>query len=176
LVRAVDPRRLTITEVVHLVEAVDILLRNGTLTDLSSVRTESLLRMLSRASRPQLCAVVDQPRLRDLVLDEAVRRIPERLVPARAADVHAVLHWKITGGTDDYDRLQILISNGTCVASRNWDGIEPDVQLTSDPADALRVVARMRNAPGAFLGRRVAVRGDLRVALQLFRCFDLSKK
>jgi hypothetical protein len=92
---------------------VDILMTAGILTDLTAVNTDSLLQLINRASRPQLKAVVAQPKLRTLALGEFVARIPERFRPERGNGLAATVHIKLAGGTE---HIQIAIEGGTCTA------------------------------------------------------------
>jgi putative sterol carrier protein len=154
---------------VHLVEAVDILMTAGILTDLTAVRTDSLLRLIGRASRQQLNAVVAQPKLRALALGEFVARIPERFRPERGNGFAAVLHVKLAGGTD---HIQIAIGAGTCTAGTDLDR-EPDVTITADPVDLLKAATSKVTATMLLLSRRISARGDLRLALRAVFAFDI---
>lgn len=167
LVRALDPRGLTTTEVVHLVEAVDILLNAGILTDLTAIQTDSLLQLIGRASRPQLAAVVARPDLRAMALGEFVARIPGRFRAERANGLAAVLHIRLS----DAEAIQLAIERGTCRAGTELDR-EPDVMITADPVDLLKATTSKLTATGLLLSRRISARGDLRLALRTVLAFD----
>lgn len=165
-----DPRGLSTTDVVRLVEAVDILLKSGSLGDLTAVRTESLLRLIGRASREQLAAVVARPELRTMAIGEFVTRIPDRFRPDRAAGLVVVVHVQLTGAADE--RLQIVIAGGTCSAGTTLDR-EPDVTLTADPVDLMRATTGKLTATGLVLRGRIVPRGDPRLALRAALAFDI---
>jgi hypothetical protein len=160
--------------VLHLIEAVDILMKTGVLHDLKAVRTDSLLRLVGRASRPQLAAVVARPELRALALGEFVNRVPERFKPGRANSITAVMHCRLRGSTHDdgFDEVQIVIDGGTCRAGLEFDR-DPQVTITASPVDLLKAVTSKLAASMLLVGGRVSVRGDLRLAMRLLRCFDI---
>lgn len=153
----------------HLVEAVDILMTAGILTDLTAVRTESLLQLIGRASRPQLDAVVAQPKLRALALGEFVARIPERFRPERGDGLTAVVHLRLAGGDE---HIQIAIEGGTCRAGTDLDR-EPNVTITADPVDLLKAATSKVTATKLLVSRRISARGDLRLALRTVLAFEI---
>jgi hypothetical protein len=157
---------LSTTDVVHLVEAVDILLMAGILTDLRAIQTESLLGLIRRASRQQLEAVVAQPKLRALALGEFVARVPERF---RGNGLAAVVHIRFAGGPE---QVQLVLGGGVCAAGVELDR-QPDVTVTGDPVDLLKAVTSKATATRLLLSRRISARGDLRLALRAVLAFDI---
>jgi putative sterol carrier protein len=155
--------------VVHLVEAVEILLGAGILSDLGAIRTESLLGLIARASRAQLDAVVAQPKLRALALGEFVARVPERFRAERGAGLAAVVHLRMAGGPE---AVQIVIEGGVCAAGVELDR-EPNVTVTADPVDLLKAATSKLTATRLLLSRRISARGDLRLALRAVLVFEI---
>lgn len=151
---------------VHLVEAVDILMTAGILSDLTSVRTESLLQLIGRASREQLEAVVAQPKLRALAIGEFVARIPERF--RGGAGLAATVHLNLVGG----ERIQIAIEGGACRAGTDLDR-DPNVTITADPVDLLKAATSKVTAIKLLASRRISARGDLRLALRVVLAFEI---
>jgi SCP-2 sterol transfer family protein len=149
-------------------------MKTGVLDDLNAVRTESLLRLIGRASRPQLAAVMDKPELRAMALAEFVRRVPGRFRPARGNSLAAVMHCRLSGGftEDGFDEIQIVIENGSCAAGRSFDRA-PHVTITAGPVDLLKAITGRVAASVMLVGGRLSLRGDLRLALRLLRCFDI---
>jgi len=141
----------------------------GILSDLKAVQTDSLLQLIGRASRPQLNAVVAQPKLRALALGEFVARIPERFRTERGDGLAAVLHIKLAGGDE---HIQIAIEGGTCQAGTDLDR-EPNVTITADPVDLLKAATSKVTATMLLLSRRISARGDLRLALRVVLAFDI---
>ena len=154
---------------VHLVEAVDILMAAGILSDLRAVQTESLLGLIRRASREQLEAVVAQPKLRALALGEFVARVPERFRAGRGDGLAAVVHLRTAGGPE---AVQIVIEGGVCAAGVELDR-EPDVTVTADPVDLLKAATSKVTATRLLLSRRISARGDLRLALRAVLAFEI---
>lgn len=149
-------------------------MKTGVLGDLNAVRTESLLQLIGRASRPHLAAVMDKPDLRAMALGELVRRVPERFRPSRGNSLAAVMHCRLSGGftEDGFDEIQIVIEDGTCVVGSTFDR-DPDVTITAGPVDLLKAITGKVAASIMLVGGRLSLRGDLRLALRLLRCFDI---
>lgn len=141
----------------------------GILSDLTAVRTESLLQLIGRASRDQLDAVVAQPKLRALALGEFVARIPERFREERGNGLAATVHIKLAGGPES---IQIAIEGGTCRSGTDLDRA-PHVRITADPVDLLKAATSKVAATKLLLSRRLSVRGDLRLALRVVRAFEI---
>jgi putative sterol carrier protein len=177
LARAVDPRTLSASEFRTLVETVDILMRGGTIVDLAALRTGTLVRLISRASREQLAVVMDEPHLRGRVTAEILRRLPEHLNAERAARVDLTMRVRLSGGADPdgYDRVQIAVSRGTCTIAPERSE-QADVTVSLAPADFLKLATSPVSAPKLIAARRLSVRGDLRLALKMLRCFDIPRE
>ena len=174
--RAVDPQRLDDVQFVQLVDVLDMLGRTGTGIELANMRTDTFVWFVSRASGSQLEQLMAHGHLRHVVFGEIFRRMGEHLDPVRAADLHAVVHWRFTGGTGHggFDRFQTLIESGACTSGRHPTA-DARVTLTLSPVDFLRAVTGSVNVALLFMRGKVKVRGDLAFAAGLINYFDLPK-
>jgi putative sterol carrier protein len=172
--RAVDPERLNDEQFVQLIDVLDMLGRAGTGIELANMRTETFVWFVSRASTTQLELLMAHERLRHVVLDEIFRRMTQHLNPERSAQVKAVVHWRLTGGDEDYDRFETVIESGTCVSGREPTA-DARVTVTMSPVDFIRTATGIVNVALLFMRGRVKVRGDLSFAAGLIGYFDLPK-
>jgi putative sterol carrier protein len=170
--RAVDPELLDEKQFVQLIDTLDMLGRVGTGINLAAMGTDTFVWFVSRASTPQLEHLMAHPHLRHVVFDEIFRRMGEHLDTAKAATVRAVVHWRFTGGADDYDRFETVIDNGTC-RSGTAPTADARVTITLAPADFLRVVTGGVGVAMLFMRGKVKVRGDIAFAANLINYFDL---
>ncbi|MGH3758694.1 SCP2 sterol-binding domain-containing protein [Actinophytocola sp.] len=174
--RAVDPQRLDEAQFVQLVDVLDMLGRAGTGIELAGMRTDTFVWFVSRASTAQLEHLMAHGHLRHVVFGEIFRRMSAHVDPVRAADLHAVVHWRFTGGSGDggYDRFQTMIESGEATSGRHPTA-DARVTLTLSPVDFLRAVTGTVNVALLFMRGKVKVRGDLAFAAGLINYFDLPK-
>lgn len=173
---AIDPGKLDPEQFVQLISTLDMLGTAGTGLELAGMRTDTFISFLSRAGREQLDALMAHPRLRQVVFEEVFSRMASHLNKERSAGLHAVIHWRFTGGSGpgDYDRFETVIEKGRCES-----GDEPTddarVTVTISPTDFLRAVTGVVSLPMLFLSGKVKVKGDIAFAATLISYFDLPK-
>jgi hypothetical protein len=170
--RAVDPKLLDEKQFVQVIDTLDMLGRVGTGVNLAAMRTDTFVWFVARASAEQLTDLMAHPHLRHVVFDEVFRRMGEHLDPVRAATVKAVVHWRFTGATEDYDRFETVIENGVCTSGTEPSG-DPRVTITLAPPDFLRAVTGGVSVAMLFMRGKVKVRGDIAFAATLINYFDL---
>ncbi|MGW5051149.1 SCP2 sterol-binding domain-containing protein [Actinokineospora sp. NPDC004072] len=168
----VDPALLTPAQFVDLLSVLDVLGTAGTGVRLGALSTAAFTRFLRKASREQIAALMDHPRLRHVVLDEVFRRMSAHLDPGRAACLRAVVHWCFPGGESGPDRFETRIRDGRC-ATGTEPTADPRVTITVDPADFLRAVIGAVSLPVLFLSGKVKAKGDIAFAATLTGYFDL---
>lgn len=172
--RAIDPKRLSKKEFVALLAALDRLAAAGVDLDLSLMDPTNFARLITRASKDQVARLMEQPRLRGRILDEIFRRMRSHYRSERAATVHAVVHWRFTGGTDEdgYDRYESVLADGECTVNtqRTQDA---RCTITIDPADFLKLITNNVSAPLLFMTGKVKIKGDLAFAAGMTNLFDL---
>ncbi|OJF10681.1 SCP2 sterol-binding domain-containing protein [Couchioplanes caeruleus] len=112
---------------------------------------------------------------RTKVLDEVFNRMPALFRADRAGATQAVIHWNITGGagggTDSYETV---IENGACTVT-NQPVREPKLAMTMDPVTFLKVVSGDGNPMMMFMTGKIKAKGDLALAAQVAKLFDIPK-
>ncbi|MEV6599139.1 SCP2 sterol-binding domain-containing protein [Actinoplanes sp. NPDC051346] len=112
---------------------------------------------------------------RTKVLDEVFNRMPTLFRADRAGATQAVIHWNITGaaggGTDTYETV---IENGACTVT-NQPVREPKLAMTMDPVTFLKVVSGDGNPMMMFMTGKIKAKGDLALAAQVAKLFDIPK-
>ncbi|MCR6487139.1 SCP2 sterol-binding domain-containing protein [Amycolatopsis sp. OK19-0408] len=174
LADAVNPRDLGKDDFRRLLSALLRLAERAPAFDLSKVDPARFATLVSSASRAQLESVVAERPLRERVLDEIFARMGAHIRPERARDLHAVVHWRLSGGVGEggYDRYETVISHGACTVSREMHS-PPRVTITLAPADFFRLITHQATPAVLFVTGKIKVKGDLAFAAGLIGYFDL---
>ena len=112
---------------------------------------------------------------RGKILDEVFGRMPTLFRADRAGATQAVIHWNITGGaggaTDSYETV---IENGACTVT-DQPARDPKLAMTMDPVTFLKVVSGDGNPMMMFMTGKIKAKGDLGLAAQVAKLFDIPK-
>lgn len=148
----------------------------GAGVDIGSLRTETLVWLIDSASRAQLEALMTDPRLRTLMLEELFRRMSLHLDRDKAAGAGVVICWRFPEGSgqDGYDRYQTVIEDGGCVSGDVLDR-EPHATVTLAAADLLKLATGGVSVPAMFLRGKVKIRGDIPLVAKLVGYFDIPR-
>ena len=112
---------------------------------------------------------------RGKILDEVFNRMPTLFRADRAGATQAVIHWIITGGPGgSSDTYETVIENGTCTVT-NQPVREPKLAMTMDPVTFLKVVSGDGNPMMMFMTGKIKAKGDLGLAAQVAKLFDIPK-
>jgi putative sterol carrier protein len=144
--------------------------------DLGKVDPTHFANLVARASKTQLDNVVTERSLRARLLDEIFNRMGSHVRPDRAKNLHAVVHWRLSGGTGDggYDRYETVISHGTCTVNQEMCE-KAKVTITIGPADFFKLITHQSTPAVLFVTGKIKVKGDLAFAAGLIGFFDLPK-
>jgi putative sterol carrier protein len=144
--------------------------------DLGKVDPVHFANLVATASRAQLEGVVAERPLRERLLDEIFARMGSHIRADRARNLHAVVHWRLTGGIGDggYDRYETVISQGTCTVGREMRE-KAKVTITVGPADFFKLITHQATPAVLFVTGKIKVKGDLAFAAGLIGFFDLPK-
>ncbi|MGH2981126.1 MAG: SCP2 sterol-binding domain-containing protein [Solirubrobacterales bacterium] len=105
--------------------------------------------------------------VRELILDEVIRRFPEYLDGSKATGVDSVIGWKITGREDgEPDRFRVVVRDGVVRAGREIDE-EPKLTIKLDGVDFLKLVTGNLNPVMAFMSGKLKLNGDVAFAARL---------
>ncbi|WHT19400.1 SCP2 sterol-binding domain-containing protein [Crossiella sp. CA-258035] len=169
----VDPKKISKEEFVSLLSAASEVAGSGEAVDLSSIDPHSFARLISRASKDQIEAVMARPELRVRVLDEVFRRMEVHFKAEKAGSARAVVHWRIASG-EDYERYETVIADGACSVNKE-NKAEPRVTVTLSPAEFLKLASGNGSAPVMFMTGKIKVKGDLGFAAGLSNLFSIPK-
>ena len=111
---------------------------------------------------------------RRLVLAGIFWQMPRHLDRRKAAAVSAAIRWRIggraDGGEDVYD---LVLSDGRAQVKRGGRDEPPRLTITIDGAEFLRVAVGSSNPVNAYLGGKLALRGDVMQAARLTMLFRI---
>ena len=109
------------------------------------------------------------------ILDEVFNRMPTLFRPEKAGNTTAVIHWIITGGAGGTsDTYETVIENGACTVT-NQPVREPKLSMTMDPVTFLKVVSGDGNPMMMFMTGKIKANGDLGLAANVAKLFDIPK-
>ena len=112
---------------------------------------------------------------RGKILDEVFNRMPTLFRADRAGSTQAVIHWNITGNAAGAaDTYETVIENGACTVT-NQPAREPKLAMTMDPVTFLKVVSGDGNPMMMFMTGKIKAKGDLGLAAQVAKLFDIPK-
>ena len=109
------------------------------------------------------------------VLDAIFSRMPTLFRADRAGTTQAVIHWNITGAPGDgNDTYETVIENGACAVT-DQPARQPKLAMTMDPVTFLKVVSGDGNPMMMFMTGKIKAKGDLALAAQVAKLFDIPK-
>jgi putative sterol carrier protein len=112
---------------------------------------------------------------RGKILDGVFNKMPTLFRADRAGSTQAVIHWVITGGAGGAgDTYETVIENGACTVT-NQPVREPKLAMTMDPVTFLKVVSGDGNPMMMFMTGKIKAKGDLGLAAQVAKLFDIPK-
>ena len=112
---------------------------------------------------------------RGKILDEVFNRMPTLFRADRAGSTQAVIHWIITGGAGGgTDTYETVIEDGACTVT-NQPVRDPKLAMTMDPVTFLKVVSGDGNPMMMFMTGKIKAKGDLGLAAQVAKLFDIPK-
>lgn len=176
LASALDPSRLTAEQFVQLLRTLHMLGDADAGVHLNTLSTDSLVRLVSRASKEQLKALARDEILRPFFLDEIFRRMSEQLFSEKVRDISVVVSWRFTNDDveDGFDRYQMVIEDGEFAAAKDLDRI-PDTTVTLSVYDFILMATGNTAFASMFVTGKVKVKGDYSIAALLTTYFDIPK-
>ncbi|SDX27878.1 SCP-2 sterol transfer family protein [Amycolatopsis xylanica] len=172
----IDLAKLTPEQFMQVLETLHMLGSTGSGVELSSLSTEVLVDIVSRASREQIKAIADHPELRGVFLDEIFRRMSDQFMEDKARHVNFVVSWRFLDGSgeDGFDRFQTVIEDGVCVSSVDL-GRAPDTTITLSVEDFIRMATGNAAVAAMFVTGKVKVKGEYAPAVRFSSYFDIPK-
>ena len=112
---------------------------------------------------------------RTKILDEVFNRMPALFRGDKAGNTSAVIHWIITGGAGGTsDAYETVIENGACTVT-NQPVRDPKLAMTMDPVTFLKVVTGAGNPMMMFMTGKIKAKGDLGLAANVAKLFDIPR-
>jgi putative sterol carrier protein len=90
----------------------------------------------------------------------------------KAGNTSAVIHWIITGGASD--TYETVIENGACTVT-SQPVRQPKLAMTMDPITFLKVVSGDGNPMMMFMTGKIKAKGDLGLAANVAKLFDIPR-
>jgi putative sterol carrier protein len=141
---------------------------------LASIGPKEFAQIVKTTPDSQLAAVMSGAD-RTKILDEVFNRMPTLFRADKAGTTSAVIHWIITGGAaGGSDTYETVIENATCTVT-NQAVREPKLTMTMDPVVFLKVVSGDGNPMMMFMTGKIKAKGDLGLAANVAKLFDLPK-
>jgi putative sterol carrier protein len=112
---------------------------------------------------------------RGKVLNGVFERMPTLFRADRAGATQAVIHWNITGGPGgSSDTYETVIESGACTVT-DQPVRDPKLAMSMDPVTFLKVVSGDGNPMMMFMTGKIKAKGDLGLAAQVAKLFDIPK-
>jgi putative sterol carrier protein len=140
---------------------------------LASIGPKEFAQLVKATPDSQLAEVMSGE-ARTKILDEVFHRMPTLFRAEKAGSTSAVIHWIITGGAGGSDTYETVIENGTCTVT-NQAAREPKLAMTMDPVVFLKVVSGDGNPMMMFMTGKIKAKGDLGLAANVAKLFDIPK-
>ncbi|HEY0001895.1 MAG TPA: SCP2 sterol-binding domain-containing protein [Actinoplanes sp.] len=141
---------------------------------LSSIGPKEFAQLVKTTPDAQIAEVM-AGESRTKILDEVFNRMPSLFRPEKAGTTTAVIHWIITGGADGAsDTYETVIEDGACTVT-NQPVREPKLAMTMDPVTFLKVVTGDGNPMMMFMTGKIKAKGDLGLAANVAKLFDIPR-
>ena len=141
---------------------------------LAAVEPKEFARLVKSTPDTTIAEVMAGPD-RSKILTEVFNRMPTLFRADRAGATQAVIHWNITGGPGGSDdTYETVIEDGTCTVT-NQPARDPKLAMTMDPVTFLKVVSGDGNPMMMFMTGKIKAKGDLGLAAQVAKLFDIPK-
>jgi putative sterol carrier protein len=133
--------------------------------------TEMVALVVGATPEAKLAEAMDGP-LRDVIVSEVFRRMPERVNKTTAGAVEAVIAWTITRPGGEPDRYVVTVDKGTATVEKGT-AENPRVSLELGPVTFLRLVTGNANPVTAFMAGEIVIQGDLMFAASVATLFEI---
>ncbi|KWT62247.1 acyl-CoA synthase [Streptomyces albus subsp. albus] len=140
--------------------------------DFASVTPEEFARIVKGLSAREITDLA-RGELRDRVLGEIFGRMERQFRPEEAGELRAVIRWRITGEREAV--YETTLADGVCTVREGTGPAEPRLTLRMGDAEFLRLVSGNGNPVTMVITRKIKVSGDLGLAANMNRYFDIPK-
>ncbi len=131
---------------------------------------EQLALLLDQVTDETLVEIIESIGARQ-VLDRVFATMAERFLPGKAGARDALIQWIITVGEARYP-FHLNLKGEECTAASGESLQSPTLGLTIGLPDFLRLVANRLDGTAAFMGGRIAITGDIMLAMAMQSWFQ----
>jgi putative sterol carrier protein len=100
-----------------------------------------------------------------------MERMPGALIPEKAAGVNSVIHFKFTGA--EPGEWNAVIKDGKAEVARGIPHFKPNMTLSADSSDFVKIFTGEMDAMQAFMQGKVKLQGDLNLAMKMMQMFKI---
>jgi alkyl sulfatase BDS1-like metallo-beta-lactamase superfamily hydrolase len=134
---------------------------------------DGFARAVRRAPEGSLEQVLRTP-VRRAVLEAIFWQMPQHFDRGAASGMDATIRWRITrppaGGADTYE---LRIADGRCRARRGQGNRDPQLTITLDAAEFVKLATGNSDPMNAYFSGRVALAGDIMLGAKLQSLFRI---
>lgn len=133
----------------------------------------SIVQLVRDSSDARLERLMRSP-LRRVALGAIFWQMPRQVDTDRARGTRSSIRWQITGRPDGgVDIYQLELADGTSRVARNPGPTEPQLTITVDGVEFLRLATGNSNGMQAYFAGRLGLSGDIMLAARLATLFRI---
>ena len=108
-----------------------------------------------------------------LTVAEVMEKMPGAFIPEKAAGVDSVIHFKLTGA--EPGEWNAVIKDGKVEVARGIPHFKPNMTLTADSSDFVKMITGEMDPMQAFMQGKVKLAGDLNMAMKMMQMFKVRE-
>ena len=102
---------------------------------------------------------------------DIMEKMPGALIPEKAAGVDSVIHFKFSGA--EAGEWNAVIKDGKAEVARGIPHFKPNMTLSADSADFVRLFTGELDPMQAFMQGKIKLQGDLNLGMKLMQMFKM---
>ena len=106
-----------------------------------------------------------------LTIAELMEKMPGAFIPEKAQGLDSVIHFKFTG--EEPGEWNAAIKDGKCEVAQGIPRRQPNMTLTADSADYIKIFTGELDGMQAFMQGKIKLAGDLNLAMKLMQMFKI---
>lgn len=106
-----------------------------------------------------------------LTIEDIMSAMPGAFIPDKAQGLDALIHFVFTG--EEPGEWNAIIKDGTCEVSKGPAPRQPNMTLTADSGDYIKLITGELDPMAAFMQGKLKLQGDLNLAMKLTQMFKV---
>jgi putative sterol carrier protein len=106
-----------------------------------------------------------------LTIAQLMEKMPAAFLPEKAQGLDSVVHFKFTG--EEPGEWHAIIKDGKCAVGQGIPSRQPNMTLTADSADYIKIFTGELDGMQAFMQGKIKLAGDLNLAMKLMQMFKI---